>query len=326
MKAIYLLLFLLLIRPSSSFGLNLSTKFSVSGLSSGGFMATQLHIAFSEQIDGVAVLAAGPYACADGNALVALNHCMRALPFVPQSSQLRLRARQYESLGLIAPLQNLVDDRLFLMHGKSDNAIHRNVILGVPDFYLEVPSASIKLVDHLDVGHAFPTLSFGNDCGTANASPWMSACGYDLAGVLLQHLLGDLNERGIVDVNNYYRFKQASAPSFDQWGYVYIPTSCQSGEQCRIHLALHGCMQGSSEIGEVFVRHAGFNEWAEANNIVVVYPQVKTDRVVGNPNGCWDWWGYSSAWYATRQAPQMKALIQIISNLRDGEIDLVRTP
>jgi len=38
---------------------------SVSGISSGGYMAQQYHVAHSKQIMGVGILAAGPWDCAD---------------------------------------------------------------------------------------------------------------------------------------------------------------------------------------------------------------------------------------------------------------------
>jgi hypothetical protein len=34
-----------------------------------------------------------------------------------------------------------------------------------------------------------------------------------------------------------------------------------------------------------------------------------------NPNGCWDWWGYSGENYATKQGPQMAAVKQLIDAL-----------
>src|SRR3954451_21625177 len=39
---------------------------TVSGLSSGGYMAIQFHIAFSETVRGAGIVAAGPYFCAEG--------------------------------------------------------------------------------------------------------------------------------------------------------------------------------------------------------------------------------------------------------------------
>ena len=49
-------------------------------------------------------------------------------------------------------------------------------------------------------------------------------------------------------------------------------------------------------IGDVFAMHAGYNGVAEANNIIVLYPQI-AKTLLTNPLGCWDWYvpsdGYS---------------------------------
>ncbi|MCB1574574.1 MAG: hypothetical protein KDI80_11380, partial [Xanthomonadales bacterium] len=47
------------------------SRTTVSGLSSGAYMATQAHMAFSDHIAGVALLAGGPYGCAEGSLEVA---------------------------------------------------------------------------------------------------------------------------------------------------------------------------------------------------------------------------------------------------------------
>ena len=47
----------------------------VAGVSSGGYMATQLHVAYSARIRGAAVFAAGPYYCSQNNVAQALNGC-----------------------------------------------------------------------------------------------------------------------------------------------------------------------------------------------------------------------------------------------------------
>ena len=41
----------------------------VTGVSSGGFMATQLQVAYSATIDGAGIVAAGPYDCGQGNVI-----------------------------------------------------------------------------------------------------------------------------------------------------------------------------------------------------------------------------------------------------------------
>ena len=48
-------------------------QISVSGISSGGFMAHQFHVAHSQHIMGSGIVAGGPYYCARGNILDALT-------------------------------------------------------------------------------------------------------------------------------------------------------------------------------------------------------------------------------------------------------------
>ena len=49
---------------------------TVSGLSSGGYMAVQLHVAHSASVRGAGVLAGGPYYCAQGSVWTAAWNCM----------------------------------------------------------------------------------------------------------------------------------------------------------------------------------------------------------------------------------------------------------
>ena len=58
--------------------------------------------------------------------------------------------------------------------------------------------------------------------------------------------------------------------------------------------ARHVPLQSYRNIGSDFVRHAGYNEWADTNHIIVLYPQTR-DLDVINPQACWDWWGYLDA-------------------------------
>jgi len=95
------------------------------------------------------------------------------------------------------------------------------------------------------------------------------------------------------------------------YGYVYVPQAVKDGARCRVHVALHGCKQGYNYVdlsngrpdrandppfGNRYITTTGYNEVAEANDIVVLYPQVEgiDNGVTQNPEGCWDWWGYSA--------------------------------
>ena len=105
-------------------------------------------------------------------------------------------------------------------------------------------------------------------------------------------------------------------------GYVYIPKDCQAGG-CRIHVAFHGCRQGTEAVGTRFVTDAGYNGWADTNRIIVLYPQVRSRyglaigswKLVMNPKGCWDWWGYTGTNYHTRDGLQIKAVTAMIDHL-----------
>ena len=41
-------------------------------------------------------------------------------------------------------------------------------------------------------------------------------------------------------------------------------------------------------IGNKFAMHAEYNGVAEINEIIILYPQVKSEPL-RNPRGCWDW-------------------------------------
>jgi poly(3-hydroxybutyrate) depolymerase len=80
-----------------------------------------------------------------------------------------------------------------------------------------------------------------------------------------------------------------------------------------LHIALHGCNQQYSAIGTAFIEHAGYNGWAEANNIIVVYPQTAASYFFPyNPEGCFDWWGFTNAYYAVKGGPQIAFIEKII--------------
>jgi hypothetical protein len=57
----------------------------------------------------------------------------------------------------------------------------------------------------------------------------------------------------------------------------------------------------------------GYNRWADANNIIVLYAQIAASLM--NPKGCWDWFAYDSADYAVKKGPQMAAVKAILDRI-----------
>jgi poly(3-hydroxybutyrate) depolymerase len=90
-----------------------------------------------------------------------------------------------------------------------------------------------------------------------------------------------------------------------------------------VHVAIHGCRQSANAVGVAFVREAGYNRWAESNHLIVLYPQTIWRYGFGgwpvsfvlNPNGCWDWWGYTGPVYHTRNDAQIRAIQAMVHRL-----------
>jgi hypothetical protein len=299
----------------------------------------QFHVAHSARVMGAAAFAAGPYQCAGERyprtLFRALNVCadFGPGPFLgPPDPQRSIRAvdTAAETGGIDDPA-GLRGDRVFLFSGRRDTLVPTSVMDTVETFYRAfVGDGPIAYVKDVDAGHAMVTKGWGNACDGA-AEPFVNACGYDLAGAALQHIYGALSSpasRG----DSPAPFEQAEfldparTHGMAAQGYVYVPKACSEGGRCRLHVALHGCLQNAETVGEAFVRHAGYNEWAEANRIVVLYPQTAAsgERVGGmrlgtsNPQACWDWWGFTGDDYARRSGAQISAIAAMIDRLAQG--------
>jgi len=70
---------------------------------------------------------------------------------------------------------------------------------------------------------------------------------------------------------------------------------------------------GRHKLNDVYARNAGYNEVGELNNIIILYPQAIAYGT--NGNGCWDWWGYTVNFYATKGANQPLATIRMVDKL-----------
>jgi poly(3-hydroxybutyrate) depolymerase len=294
---------------------------TVSGLSAGGFIAVQMHIAYSNLINGSAIYAAGPYFCAEGNLMTASEKCMYAFMSGPNIDQLISYTNTQATKGTIDPVSNLKDDKIYLFSGTKDSVVNPTVVQSLKEYYAEfVNSNNIVTEFDLAAQHCLPTLNYGEQCNV-KMSPYIGKCQYDGAGVALKQLYGNSLTRGSAINANLYEFDQTefftgTMTSLDQTGFIYIPTACANGAtQCKLHMSFHGCEQGQSYIQDQFAANTGFNEWAEANNIVVVYPYVVKDTSLGNGNGCFDWWGYTDANYALQSGVQMKFSKSILDTL-----------
>lgn len=299
---------------------------SVSGLSSGAFMAVQLQVAYSSSIIGAGVVAGGPYYCAANNVLFA-GICMGQVPFFPPNPFLMANAAKgFASTRLIDPLSNLPKRRVYVFSGTDDSIVRQPAVDATVSFFQQVgvKAGNLEYVNKVPAGHAVITPSNGNDC-PANAAPYISHCnvggvGYDQAGAVLQHIYGAPNPRVDTPAGQIVSFNQrayaANATGMADTGFLYVPQSCTAaGAHCKVHVAIHGCMQAAESVGDKFYTETGYNNWADNNKILVLYPQVNKSMTPFNPQGCWDWWGYTGQNYAYKSGPQMKAIKAMVNRL-----------
>lgn len=285
-------------------------------------MAVQMHIAYSSLINGSAIFAGGPYYCAQGNLMYATGQCMDTYLGKPSAERLITTTMQDAARGLIDDTKNLADDRVYLFSGKSDTVVHPAVMQALQDYYLGFIKATNLVGDYaFDAEHCLPTVSYGEAC-TRLSSPYIGKCNFDGAGAALQTLYGDNIASGKAVAANLIEFDQSefgggkSGYSLDTTGLLYVPTNCQSGSTvCRLHISFHGCNQDKKSIQTQYAEETGFNGWAEANNIIVMYPYAVSSTMPSNPNACWDWWAYSGKDYAYKSGKQMKFVKDMIDRV-----------
>jgi hypothetical protein len=86
----------------------------------------------------------------------------------------------------------------------------------------------------------------------------------------------------------------------------------------------HGCQQYAQnpEVGDAVYKHGGYNEWADTNRIIVLYPQTVAIPLL-NEYGCWDWWGPNdfltrNREFAQKAGYQISAIRKMLDRLAGG--------
>jgi poly(3-hydroxybutyrate) depolymerase len=307
---------------------------SVSGISSGGFMAAQLATAFSSRIMGVGIIAAGPYYCAgtypfNKFLINATTACMSPLNAAAGANAKVSwdNATALADAGKIDPVDNLQGQRVYLFSGRGDQTVKTEVVNQVALYYAlaKTTAGQIHYRQHPSAGHAIITEKTGVACADTGP-PFINQCGFMQSHDLLRHIYGAGQApnagapAGRLLPFDQREFVKGDRSSMDEQAYVYIPDACNGGA-CAVHVAFHGCKQGATQIGELFYKNTGFNEYADSNRIIVLYPQAHpSNGIPFNPQGCWDFWGYSSADqehpdFHHKDAPQMSAIMRMVERL-----------
>ncbi len=309
---------------------------SVSGISSGAYMAGQMQVAHSRIIIGAGIVAGGPYGCAQSsfsrlwpiwttalphNLQLALNACTKdnlAFTGWPDVAELWRRAQELAAAETIDPLSGLDDDRIYIFHAAGDQTVVRSVTEAAGRFYeqADLGPDALEFVRAERGAHAFMTEDEGLACGEAGP-PFLNDCDYDQAGAILEHIYGQLAPRGAAPKMSLFD-QRVYTSGLDRHGMAdtgaaFIPEACRNEPGCRVHIVFHGCQQSREAVGDSFITGSGFAEWAWTNRIVLVFPQIR--KTTFNPQGCWDWWGYSGLTYTQKSAPQIAAVRRMIDRL-----------
>lgn len=312
------------VEPAPALGIDVS-RVSVSGISSGAYMAHQVHLALNERVVGAALFAGGPYACAGGNLERALAECMAPEGPGPDVEALASVARDRAAAGAIDALGQLSGDRVFVFHGALDTTVGANVTRASAALYRALdPALALEADFDRAVAHTFPTPAVGGACDRAEP-PYLGACGIDGAGLAFRALGLVAPDAEAVDApaGEWREFDQSAleadgAPAhLDPVGLVYVPTGCAEGG-CGLHVVFHGCEQSIGKIGRTFAEGSGFARWADAARVVVAFPQARASFMPLNPKACWDWWGYTGPAYDTREGAQVRVIANLIEALAAG--------
>jgi poly(3-hydroxybutyrate) depolymerase len=322
---------------------------SISGISSGAFMAIQFATAWSSIIRGVGVVAGGPYWCAKANAddifnapalLGRIASCMNGPP--GDVSALVTKADAQAASGAIDPTDNIGRQKVYLFHGYNDTVVARSVTDAAAGFYRHyfgvANAGNLYYQTAIGAGHSFVVQADDPQGCILNRTPFIDPCGYDQAGIVLRHIYGALNPShpgaptgSIIafDQSEFAQYQIPGASSLAETGFVFVPKDCADGAPCRVHIALHGCLQDSGDIGNRFVETTGYNSWADANHLIVLYPQiVASEPLPFNPQACWDWWSYVDGddRYVTKAGAQIMAIKAMLDALTTPNAPVVSPP
>lgn len=309
-------------------------KTSVSGLSSGAFMTSQFFVAYSDIMVGAGVIAGGPYLCAmsyPSNTFLqnATTTCMNPLTAstAPPAAHLVTLAKGFAGKGEIADLGNLKNDRLYVFSGKSDKVVSTLVVNQTVAFYKAagVPQEAIRYDTSVNAGHAIVTDAPKDTRCDVTAPPFINDCDFEQSTRIIEQIYPGSKGPAATEPKavpfDQREFINSSNTSMSDTAYYYAPKACREGKHCPVHVVLHGCLQGDKVIGDKYYNGTGYNQMADANDIIMLYPQVQPSQLSPfNPQGCWDFWGYSSPGSTTpdfysRNAPQIKAIYQMVERL-----------
>jgi predicted esterase len=166
---------------------------TVSGLSSGAFMAAQLHIAHAAGIMGAGLIAGGLYGCAveslgaDGTlrslAALATGPCMAVPARLRPVAAYAGLVHRLAAAGRIDPPAALAHARVYALTGDADQVVNSETARRAVALYQALGVAEAAVTLHQGrlpaghPGHGWITTDFGGVCA-AHAPPFLNDCDF----------------------------------------------------------------------------------------------------------------------------------------------------
>jgi len=107
------------------------------------------------------------------------------------------------------------------------------------------------------------------------------------------------------------------AQTLMQWAILYVPPQCKADVSvCSVHVNFHGCIDLEWAHRRAWSNHLSLNEYAQANDIIVLYPQAK-GTYEGAGVGCWNWVSYDDdPLFDTRDGYEAGMVASLLSDLQ----------
>ena len=149
------------------------TNLTVSGLSSGGAMATQFHLAFSKDVSGVGIVAGPPYYCARGLEVYAITECLHGPAALIPPSTLENQLQLYVQQGSADATTHVKNDPVYIYSGTLDYIVSPSVVKINEQIYT---SLGAHIVTNYDIpsAHGFITDNYGGLCGLLNIQNYIN--------------------------------------------------------------------------------------------------------------------------------------------------------
>jgi len=314
-------------------------------------MAVNHLFAFSASVEGAGIAAGSPYGC--GVQADQEDRCYYGHVDIPASVG---HAYRRQAQGHIDSLANLKQTPVLLFNGKKDNEVYKRTMVDTfHQLQYFVDAKFLHTAFETDAAHVW-SVDHGNcDCGAC--SDFMDKpiccdvnnCVYDLSGDMLRKIYGPLRERVQVhpvlrrinqwkyvprrdsDVNTTTGSTQTDTAQARNrhgmwhWALAYVPRGCVGKvHECRVHVNYHGCIRKTLQRRRLWASSIDLNEYGEANNIVMLYPQAAGSDEVGI--GCWNWGDDSvDPQFDTKLSYQLRTVMNMLSDLENAlaEADLL---